>query len=448
MKIVIAGAGEVGTHLAKMLCDENHDITLIDRNKDKLKKVDANIDILTHCGSSISFKDLIEAGVDNCDLFIAVTHYEETNITSAILAKQIGAKKTVARIDNKEYLTQEHDSKIKALGIDFLIYPETLAAKEVLTVLKQPATRMAYQLSSGKLFLYGLKIKKDAPILGKTLAEVANIDKELQYRAVAIKRDEKTIIPRGNNKFLENDLIYVVTNKEGKESVMHNAGKKDWNVEIKKVMILGGSRIGVNTARELEKKYKVKLIEIDTERCNIISNKLNKTLIINGDGRDLELLKEEGIEKVDAFIAVTENSETNILACLLAKKIGVKKTIAEVENIDYLDLAENIGIGTLINKKQITASYIYRFTINAEVKHFKCLTESAAEVLELVAKENSKITQGNLKDLNFPKDANIGSILRGNKCIIATGDTKVEAGDRVVIFMLPSAIRKVEKFFS
>jgi trk system potassium uptake protein TrkA len=445
MKIVIAGAGAVGTHLAKMLSHQDHDIILIDSDEEKLREIDSHLDLMTIVGSCSSLKDLREASVKKADLFIAVTQSETTNITSTILAKKLGAIRTIARIDNQEYLIQENKEYLKSLGIDELIYPERLAAKEVIRYLSRSGTRQVYEFSDGKLLLYGIKISSKSVIMDKTMAEVAEMTGDLDFRAVAIKREESTIIPRGHNRFTRGDLVFVVSKPESIEKVMQLAGKPKY--DIKNVMILGGSRIGQKTAMELGKKLNIKLLEIDKEKSLKLADCLQDALVINGDGRDKELMKEEGIQKMDAFVAVTGNSETNILACLLAKKMGVKRTIAEVENIDYIDLADNIGVGTMINKKLLAASYIYRFTMDADVQHCKWLTVSDAEVMELVAKPNSKITRAQLSDIDFPEDANIGGIIRDDHSIIATGNTHIQENDKVVVFTMPSAIKKVEKFF-
>jgi len=445
MKIVIAGAGAVGTHLAKMLSHQDHDIILIDSDEEKLKLIDSHLDLLTIVGSSSSINDLKEANVKKADLFIAVTQSEEINITSSLLAKNLGAKRTIARINNQEYLVPENKEFLKSLGIDEFVFPERLAAKEVISYLSRSGTRQMYEFSGGKLLLYGIKISSKSVIMDKTLAEVSQMTGDNDYRAVAIKRNGDTIIPRGHNRFMRGDLVFVISKAESIDRVMTLAGKQKYN--IKKAMILGGSRIGQKTCAELENTLDLKLIEIDKNKSIKLADAFSKALVISGDGRDMDLLKEEGIHKMDAFVAVTGNSETNILACLLASKMGVKRTIAEVENIDYIDLADSIGVGAMINKKLLAASYIYRFTMDADVQHCKWLTVSDAEVIELVAHADSKITKGKLKDIDFPTDANIGGIIRGDQGIIAMGDTQIQEGDNVVVFTMPSAIKKVEKFF-
>jgi len=445
MKIIIAGAGEVGTHLAKMLSNEFHDIMVIDPDEENLKSIDSNLDLLTITGSATSFEILKEAKVKKADLFISVTHSEETNINAAMIAKKLGAKKTIARVDNNEYIEPENIPHFTGLGIDYLIYPERIAAREIVNLLGQAEAFESVDFSGGKLSLYVLKLNENAPVLDKTLVDVTK-NKEIEFRAVAIARNGKTIIPRGNDQFKLNDLVYVVTNKAGIKDVLKYSGKK--KIDIKNVMILGGSRIGKRVAKSLENRFNIKLIEINKEKSVALADQLANTLVIHGDGRNIDLLNEEGLTNMDTFIAVTGNSETNILSCMLAKKMGVKKTIAEIENIDYIDLGESMKIDTIINKKLTTAGRIYKFTMSAEVETMKCLTGSDADVLEFVAKENSKITKTSLRNIEFPKDALVGGVIRDHKGFIAKGDTHIKADDRVVVFALPSAVKKLDNFFN
>lgn len=445
MNIVIAGAGAVGTHLAKMLSRQEHNILLIDSDQEKIENLESQLDIMSVVGSCTSIGALKDAEVGKCDLYIAVNPSEDQNINSSILAKKLGAKRTIARVNNSEYLENENADYLKSIGIDTLIYPERLAAEEIVASLKQIGSRQLHEFSDGRLQLIGIKLWDSALILNHTLAKMGEIYGADQFRLVAIKRENKTIIPRGSETLKYGDLIFVVTNPSFVPNVFALCGKEQF--EIKNIVIVGASRIGVKTASLLEKHYNVKIIEKDREKCIQLADKLKSTLIINGDGRDLSLLREEGIKNIDAFISVTKSSETNILSCLLAKKMGVKKSVAEVENIDYIDLAENIGIGTLINTKLIAASHIYGYTMNVDVKHLKFLTFSEAEVFELEPEEGSKITKHELKDMHFPEDATIGGVIRGQETIIAKGDVQIKAGDHVVIFALPNAVKKVIKYF-
>lgn len=446
MNIIIAGAGDVGVHLTQMLCNENHNVVVIDRDKKKLLSLDSHYDVLTVEGSCSSFSTLEKANVKDTDLLIAVTSIEETNIITAILGKRLGAKTTVVRAHNKEYLEERRQAYLNSLGIDSIICTEMMAAKEIVGLLKQVGTTEVFDFSGGKLSLFVVKLDNKAPVLNKTLKETSKLNKDFQYTAVAITRGNNTIIPRGSDVFKENDLVYVITTQSGIKNLLKYSGKKKF--EIHDIMILGGSRIGIKTASDLEKHLNIKLIEQDQDKCFKIADKLDKTLVINGDGANIDLLMEEGIERMDAFIAVTGNSETNILSCLLAKKMGVKRTIAEIENIDYIDLAENIGIDTIINKKLIAASRIFRYTMNAEVASIKCLTAADAELLEFLVRQGAPITKKTIREIQIPKGAIIGGVVRNNKGLIAKGDMQIQAGDKVIVFALPEAIHDIQSLFN
>jgi trk system potassium uptake protein len=446
MRIIIAGAGEVGTHLAKLLSNENHEIILIDPEENRLKPIDGSLDVLTYGGSATSVKILKDSLKKKTDLFIAVTHSEDTNIISAILAKKFGAIKTIARIDNLDYLEQSMVEFFRTTGIDSLIYPELIAAREVLGLLHEAGATDFMEFCNGKLAMYVQKLDDKAPIINKSLQEIALTNRTDKYRAVAIKRAGETIIPRGNEQFQLNDMVYVVSTQEGINEMMKTSGKESF--EAKRVMVLGGSKIGKHIALHMQKNSEVKLIDSDIKKCADLAEILDNTLIIHGDGRDVDLLEQEGITRMDAFVAVTGNSETNILACLLAKKMGVKKTIAEVENMEFINLAENTGIDTIINKKISAASRIFRHTTSPNVMQVKYMTGTDAEVLEFNVPADAKITKGTLRSIDFPKDAIVGGGLRDGIPFIATGDTMIRANDNVVVFTLPTAYEKLSKFFT
>ncbi len=443
MKIVIAGAGEVGSHLARMLTGQNHDIILLDDNPERLEQINRDVDLMTITGSAHSFVDLKSTGLNKADLFISVTTSEERNVLACIMANYLGAGRTIARINNSEYLQERYRAKLRDLGIHELIYPERLAANEIVSSVKVSGTRQYFEFFGGKLILMGIKIRENAPIVNHTLEELA--PKLQNIVAVAITRDHETIIPDGHDRFMNGDIVYFITDVTTKKQIFELTGKAIY--EIKNIMFLGGSRIAQKTIEKLGDKYHVKIIEEDPERCTLLANRFENALIINGNGRDLELLKEEGLAKMDAFIATTGSSEVNILSCHLAKKLGAKRTVAEVENFALMSTAEEMNIGALINKKLIAASYIFRFTLNAEISNVKCLTSSDAEVFEFIAKPGSRITEKPIKNLNFPDEAKIGGIIRGEFSTVAHGDLQVQVGDKVVVFSLPSAIRKLEKFF-
>jgi len=445
MKIIIAGAGEVGTYLAKMLYTVNHDIIVIDKDENKLKNIDSHFDFLTVKGSATSISILKDSDISRADLLIAITETEEANMTIAILGKKLGAKKVIARVNNHEYLEKSNHRFIDEMGIDSLVYPEILASKEVVSMLQQSGTSKKFDFSSGHLSLYVLKLNVESPIIGKTLEQAAIDNEPYEYRTVAISRDYQTVIPHGSDQFKMNDLVYIVTSQEGINHLMNYAGKSHF--PIKNVMIMGGSRIGRKTAKALEGKFNVKLLEIDKNRSFELADSLDKTLVVNADGTDIDVLLEEGIKNMDAFVAVTGNSETNILTSAIAKKFGVKKTIAEIENLEYIQIAESMGIDSVINKKLIAASHIFSHTISADFSKVQCLSSNDAEALEFIVHENSAILKNSLKNLKFPKNAIIGGVIRDNISFIAKGDTEFMPNDKVIAFALPEAIKKLNQLF-
>ena len=445
MRIVIAGMGDVGYHLAKQLSNEEHDIIAIDMNQQRLSYSDSMADILTISGSATNISSLKEARVDKADLFVAVTSYEEINVTSAILAKKLGAKKTIARIGNSEYLDPDLGINFGEIGVDFMIYPEELAAREMVNLILRSAATDVMDFEGGKLSVIGLRLDKDAPVIRRTIIEIAKEFESFDFRIVALHRNFRTMIPKGNDRFLPNDQVFVISKPEGNSVVMKLAGKED--IKFDNIMVLGGSKIGRRVAELLEDKMTVKLIESDEEKSLQLADSLTSTLVIKGDGRDIDLLAQEGIIDVDAFVAVTEDAETNIITCLLAKHLGVKKAIALVDKVDYIPLTQTIGLDSLINKKLITANNISRFIRKSEVLALSTLEGIDADIMEYVVQPNSLITKKPIKDLNFPKEAIIGGIIRGDESIIAVGDTKIQNGDKVVVFSLPGGVKQTEKFF-
>lgn len=446
MKIIIAGAGEVGTHLAKLLSREKQDIILLDENEEKLNSLSANFDLMAVNGSPTSISKLKEVNVDDADLFVAVTPDESRNITACTLATNLGARKTLARIDNYEYLLPKNKEFFKELGVNSLIYPEMLAAKEIVSSMRMSWVRQLWEFCGGSLVLIGAKMREKAEILNTPLSQLGGAD--TPYHVVTISRKGETLIPRGDDMIQLNDIVYFTTTRKYIPYIRKIAGK-DNEPDVQSVMIMGGSRIAMRTAQYVSDYMKVKIIEQDLNRCNRLIELLDdRTMVINGDGRDMDLLVQEGIKNTEAFVALTGNSETNILACLAAKRMGVSKTVAEVENIDYISMAESLDIGTVINKKLIAASHIFQLMLNADVSNVKCLTFADADVAEFTVKENSRITKHLIKDLGLPKGINIGGMIRNGEGILVTGDTQIKAGDHVVIFCLEGLIKKAEKFFN
>jgi trk system potassium uptake protein len=444
MNILIGGDSEITLHLARLLYDENHDITVFCPDN-QIDDINRNFDVLTFSGDPTSIHDLKLAGIHKTDLMISVYQNGRTNLLSCLLGKNLGAKKCIAKVNELEYSIGESRQLYKSLGVDYVVCPEKIAAKEITNLINVTAATEIFDFTDKHLSLMLIRLERHAKVLGKTLNQIAEENKELSFRAVALHRGTKTIIPRGDDVFMENDLAYVVTRQDGIDHLLDLGGKERFT--IKNVMIVGGGKVGTLTALNLEKKYNLKLVEIDGNTSMKLADTLQNTMVIHGDAHDVALLEKENIGNMDAVIAVTNNSETNILTCLIAKKHGVKKTIALVENLNFIEISQNIGIDTIINKKLATASYIIRFTMKAEVLSTKCLNGIDAEIFEFLVKAGSPITKKPIQKLKFPDAAIIGGIIRNNTGIIATGDFQIEAGDKVVVFTLPVAFDAVDRMF-
>lgn len=444
MKIVIAGAGEVGYHLAKLLTKESHSIVLIDTNAKILKRAENEMDLLAVTGSGYSIAILDQIGMDDTDLLIAVTSSETVNLTVATLGKQLGASRTIARVHSTELVKLKDRLNLKDMGIDVIISPEELASKEIFRLLRRSSFTDAFDFEFGKLTLLGTYLHDNSSLVGTSVSDLKRVS-GTKFTTIAIQRGTSCIIPSGDTTFKLNDHVFFLCLPEGIDEIRTLSGSKRY--DIKNVMIMGGGNVGYNTARKLSRRKNVKLIESDSDRCSLLADKLKDVLIINDDGHDVNLLEDENIEKMDAFIAVTGNSETNIMSCLVAKNHGVKKTIAMVENMDYINLSQTIGIDTLINKKLIAANNIFRYVRQAHVVNIAGIHGVEAEILELQVVENSKVTEVPIKDLDFPQDSIIGGFIRNGQAWIADGDYQINEGDKVVVFALPSAIKKTLEFF-
>ena len=443
MRIIITGAGEVGTHLAKLLSRENMDISLMDESPEKLGDLDAEYDLLTKVGSPTSIHDLKDIGVKDCDLFISVTPHETENMTACLMANQLGAKKTLARIDNYEYLLPENKKFFEKMGLNHLIYPEVLAAHEIVESLKINWQRYHISLCDGALELCVVKAREGAQVIGQLFG--SGFFGHGRYRVVAIKRGNEAFIPGPKDAIEANDLVYIVCTPENISFTREQMGKNEH--EIKNIIFYGGTRIAQKAVQSLPKDRNIKIFEANKELCYALSQKIDNALIINIDGSDMDALKEEGIQDADAFVAVTENSEANIFACLAAKRFGVKKTIAEVENIDYIQIAEGLDVGAVLNKKTITASYIYQLLLDASVLNVRNLTAADAQIVEFKAEAGSRITRCQIKSMGLPRESTIAGIVRAGEGILVNGDTQVLQGDKVVVFCKSQVIRKLERFF-
>ena len=451
MKIIISGAGEVGSHLAKMLRNEANDICVIDSNQQRLTALSETADVVTVCGNPASIEVLKNAGAEKADLFVAVnpSTSQNVNVVCSALAKSLGSKKVVCRVNNEEYLAYDNKYLFSDMGIDLLFYPEKIAAGEIVDLLKRSASTEAMEFGRGKLQISVYKLEEDSPIIDKTLLDFSRdfADAETRFRVVAIARGNETIIPKIDTRFRYHDLVFIISRRDGNAPLMEYLGKKD--IEIKSLMMVGGGPIAEMVAKQLGRQMEsIKIIEEDKNRCLYLSEHLGDNVtIVNGDGRNTDLLIEDSLRSTDAFVALTESSETNILTCVAAKKCGIARTIAEVENLEYIRLAEDMGVDAVINKKLITAGRIFKFTLSDKIRFIKYMSGTNAEVLEYITAPGSKITSAQLKDLDFPGDAVIGGLIRGNESIIAVGDTRIEDYDRVVVFALPQAVKEVDRFF-
>lgn len=452
MKIIIEGAGEVGSHLAKLLRAESNEVTVVDNDDSRLRHLSAYADVETVLGNPSSIKVLKQCGVSKADLFIAVYPFatQEVNIVGALLAKQLGAKKVVARINDEDYLNPENKLLFKEMGIELMFYPEKIAADEIVSSIKHAGNTDSMDFARGKLQVAVFKVNDDSPLIDLTLREFTSEleDGELEkFRIIAVSRGENAFIPDLDTKFMYGDTVYTISKREGLASLTKHFGATDMSVD--RVMIMGGGSIAEMVAKALSPQVKdIKIIEQSKARCIELTEKLpTNVLVVNGDGRNSDFLFEESLSEFDAFVSLTGNDEANVLACVVAKKLGISKTIAKVENNDYVHLAEEMGVDTVINKKLLTAGRIFKFTLSGTARFVKYMSSTNAEVIEYTVAPNSAITKSELKDLKFPKNAIIGGVIRGNDSFIAVGSSRIEPYDRVAVFAIQESIKEVDKFF-
>ena len=451
MKIVIEGAGEIGSHLAKMLSREANEITVIDPERARLDRLVASADVAVVQGHSSSIRVLKKAGVGSADLFIAVNPFvsQEVNIVSALLAKRLGAAKVTARVDDEECLTPDNKLIFKSMGIELMFFPEKIAADEILAQLRHTASTDNMDFAHGKLQISVFKLEEDSPLLDMNIADFASLatSDDIQFRVIAISRGDDTIIPKSDTRFKYHDLVFIIAKREGVQMLMKYLGKS--NMEVNRLMIYGGTEMGEQVAKAATGVLdEIKLVEKDRDRCHDLTEILDSQVtVVNGDGKNPDFLVEESIRDYDAFAALTGSDETNVLACVMAKRFGVGLTIADIENVEYIRLAEDMGVDCVINKKLLTAGKIFKFTLSDKARFVKYMSGTSAEVLEYVVAPKSKITSKPLKDIGFPRNAVIGGLIRGSEAQIAIGSTQIEAYDRVAVFALPEAVKEEDKFF-
>ena len=443
MNIIIAGDGEVGVHLAKSLSELDYNITVVDPHAELLSRLESETDLLTIVGDATSPQVLKDAGVGDCDLFLAVLHHESINLMACVLAKKLKAKRTVARITNAELLSPKHREMMRELGVDEMVCPERIAAKEITNLLNNSAATEFFNFSGGLLTMYVIRLESDSPVVDHAVKDLVQTYGDLQVKVVALLRGGETIIPHGDTVFRAGDLAYIIGRANQVDAINKVAGKH--SVSIKRVMMAG--RIGRYAADSLQDRLRITLIENDRKRAEELSAVLGDTIVIHGDATNIELLKEEGLEQADAFIGVTDSSETNVLTCLHAKRLGVKRTIALVENTGFITISQDIGIDTIINKKLITASYIARFIVKGDAVSSKWLSGTNAEVLELIVGKWSPATRKPIGQLEIPEGATIGGVARGRETLMPSRELQLKQGDKVVVFSLPKAMAKMARLF-
>lgn len=446
MKIIITGAYGIGTYLARLLSRNKEELTIIDDDEERLATIGSDYDLLTIQGSPTSIKTLKEAGAGDADLFIALTPNEDENINSCIIAHALHAKKTVAQVNDAEYLEPAIHQMYQELGVDELIYPEALAARDIINGLKMSWVRQRWDVHDGALVMLGIKLRENCKILNRPLKELCGPDDP--YHIVAIKRGNETIIPGGNDQLECSDLAYFMTTRDYVPYIRKIVGKENY-VDVKDVIFMGGGTTAVKALQILPKYMNAKVFEIDPVRCEELNQILDShTLVIHADARDISQLNDEGIRNTQAFVALSGNAEANILTCLAAKRLGVRKTVAMIENLDYVNMAESLDIGTIINKKSIAASRIYQLMLDADVMNVTFLMSANADAAEFIAKEGAKVTKKTVRNLGLPKGITIGGIVRNGEGMLVSGNTKIEAGDSVVVFCHNINLKKIEKFFN
>ncbi len=445
MKIIIAGAGDVGSHLAKLLSSESHDIYLIDENEERLNTISSQIDVFTIAGDAKSVEIMEQKLISTCDLLIAVTSSEETNMLICILGKKLGAKHTIARINDDNIISENREHFYNELGIDTLISPTHLATLEIERLINQAAFTDDIEFDNGKLTVFGISLSKNSILIDKSVRESADLNPNLSFKPLALHRNDLTLLVDGDTILKENDIVYFISLSESIENIITLCGKT--SIEIGDVMIIGGSKIGLNIAKLLEKNYNITLVEKDKAKCEQLASILKKTLVININGHDVKILEEEGLAEMDALISVTANSEMNVMTSLVGKNHGIKKTIARIENFDYINLSQSIGVDTIINKKIIAADKIFKFVRKGNVSSVANLHGTNAEIIEFIVKPDTKITKKPINQLNFPKDSNIAGIIRNGIPIIPFGDFQLIENDKTIVFSLTESIKEIEKFF-
>jgi trk system potassium uptake protein TrkA len=446
MKVIIIGAGKVGYSMAQLLSAENHDVTIIEQNPQRVQILEDNLDVRVIAGSGSSTSVLESAGIHKADMLLAITQYDELNMVACMLAKRYGAKTTVARVRNPEYIEIKDFSLNELMGIDLIINPEHVTAMEIAEIVKFPEALNVNYFANGKIQLLVLELEPDSPLVDK---EIKSLATSLPYNIISIVRNHTTLVPSGNDVLKTGDHIHLMARTSDMKSVekmLYFTSQK-----IEQVVILGGGRTGYYLAKILEKNHhtlKIKLSEKDIDLARDLSQKLNRTLVIHGDGSDYQLLEEENVGSADIFVAVTNDDKINLLCSLFASNLGVKKTVCQMRRTEALPLAEKTGIDTILDPRLLTAGAILKYMRVGDIISVTLFGKERAEMLELVAQPDAAAVNKTLKDIRFPRGSVVGAVLRGDQAIIPDGSFKVEPYDRLIIFTLLKSIHKIEHLFT
>lgn len=443
MKILICGDGDTGSHLARQLSRENLDVVLIGRDKSHLDELDARYNIMTYEGIGVSPDSLRGAGVAGCDLFISVTPWENENMIASQLAKALGARHTVARIDNGEFLRREVSDIFRNTGIDVLVYPEYVAASEIRTVIEHNWVKSWFEIHGGALIVAAARIMPGSPLDGMRLREISR--ESNLFHVSMVRRGESSIIPNGETMLQAGDIAYMAMLRGNEAAVAELCGRVSHKVH--RILISGASRMARQLCRQIGDKYSITVIDSNRERCEKLSAMAPGVTAVNADQRDIDVLREEGMANSDVFIALNDSSEMNIVGCMLAKDAGVEKTIAEIEDIQYFAEAESLNIDVVVNKKLLTSSTIFQMLLDTELNSPRCLALEDAEVAEIVVKSNARVTRAPVRDLDLPHDITLAGIIRDGKGMLVCGDTLIREGDHVVVFCLTGSLHKFDKYF-
>lgn len=446
MRVVVVGAGEVGFDVARMLATEQHDVSVIDVDPEVLSRVRDSLDVMAVQGNGTAASVLQEAGIQEADMLVAVTAVDEVNMIACMMADRMGVPTTIARTRTDEITRMHSVLQAKDFGIDLVIHPEESAAAEVTRLIQRAAATDVLTFCDGHLHLVGIRLDDDAPVLGQTLQEVVEAHPELSFRIEAIVRGVRTILPGGNEVLRKDDQVFVMMRPKYVTPVSRLMGKGE--AQMQHVMILGGTRVGAGVAHRLgEQGRRIKLIEPDTDRAEDLAEELPDTLVLNGDPTDIDLLVREGLGEMDALVAVTDDEESNLVSCLMAKHLGVYKTVAQLSKAAYIPISQAIGLDAAVSKKLAVAREVRRYLRGKHVLSVATVHGLDAEILEIEAAPRSEVTRKPLKDLSLPKGVLIGAVEHEGSIEIATGETQIEPGDRAIIFVLPERVQAVEELF-